>query len=74
MAGGNRKIGRNKEWCQRYKTSGRREVNKALKLMRHLRNHEDRQAGKALITLPELAKKEAQRLYNRDHDRQKANR
>ena len=60
-----RKYGRHKKWCERYKFLGRREINKALKLMRHLRKHEDRQAGKALINLPESAKREAERLYRK---------
>ncbi len=35
----NRKWGRNKKFCERYRIEGRRERNKARKAIRHLKNH-----------------------------------
>jgi hypothetical protein len=35
----NRKLGRNKKVCDKYKLEGRREKNKAIRRARHLKNH-----------------------------------
>lgn len=35
----NRKHGRNKLFCERYRREGRREKNKAIRLRKHLRRH-----------------------------------
>ena len=35
----NRKHRRNKEWCQKYEQSGRRETNKAINIARHRAEH-----------------------------------
>lgn len=35
----NRKWGRNKKFCERYRAEGRREINKAARLARHLKHH-----------------------------------
>jgi len=49
----NRKHGRNKTGCERYRREGRREKNKARRLRRHLRhNPQDRTARFALKRLP----------------------
>lgn len=35
----NRKYGRNKKWCERYRAEGRREKNKAAKQARHRKRY-----------------------------------
>ena len=37
--GGSRKLGNNKKWCEVYRSTGRRESNKLLKMQRHLRHY-----------------------------------
>lgn len=45
----NAKYGRNKSWCNAYRASCRREINKRRKVRRHIRRHpNDREAQKAL--------------------------
>jgi hypothetical protein len=45
----NRKHGRNKKWCERYRAENRRAKNKAKRLARHLKHHpNDRQAARAV--------------------------
>lgn len=61
----NRKYGRNKKWCEQYKARGMREINKAFRLMRHLRTHEDAQAVAALKALPSIARDAATKRYNK---------
>lgn len=34
-----RKIGRNKDWCKAYRNSGRRERNKATRLLKHFKRY-----------------------------------
>jgi hypothetical protein len=47
-----KKGGQNKEFCKRYRSAGRREVNKLKKLIRHLnRQPEDGCALKAYLSL-----------------------
>lgn len=49
-------------WFKRYREEGRREVNKALKLMRHVRRFKrDQTAKEALKNLPEMAVRTAER-------------
>ena len=50
-SGGGKKIGRSKKWCESYRARGQREKNKRLKLERHLRRFNDKQARKALNAL-----------------------
>lgn len=50
--GGARKYGRNRKWCEAYRSRGQREVNKAAKLERHLKfQPNDRQAKRVLNAL-----------------------
>lgn len=50
--GGSKKIGRNKKWCEVYKTSGRRIKNKRKKLARHLKEHpDDKQTAKVMARI-----------------------
>lgn len=35
----NRKYGRNKKWCTKYKLENRKEKNKLLRRLRHLKRH-----------------------------------
>lgn len=49
---GSRKRGRNKERCKRYRDAGRRELNKAKRLKKHMKAHsEDGSAKTALYKL-----------------------
>ena len=60
---GNRKHGRNKVYCNRYRLEGRREKSKANKLARHLfYQPADPLAKAAWDKLPENARKEGNRL------------
>lgn len=42
--GGERKIGGNKKGCEYYQKSGRQEINKKRRMLRHLRNHPNDQS------------------------------
>lgn len=44
-----RKVGRNKERCKAYRTSQRREFNKARRLIKHLRVHRNNESGWAAL-------------------------
>ena len=46
---GSRKIGRNKEWCLRYKTEGRREKSKEKKMKKIIKRLEKRNGNKYKI-------------------------
>lgn len=57
---GNKKHGRNKRYCDKYKLEGRYEKNKAKKLEKHLaRQPDDEAALAAYKALPEAVKKKA---------------
>ena len=52
MAGGYRKYGNKKKWCERYRSVGTRIINKIKKLKRHMKRlPKDKQAAKALKKL-----------------------
>ena len=44
VGGGARKVGRNEKKCQQYKSEGRREKNKKLKIARHEKKVKDKKA------------------------------
>lgn len=66
---GSHKAGRNKVKCAAYLASGRREVNKAVKLMRHLRKYGDDAAYAVFVALPQTAKDKAKKLVIAHRDR-----
>lgn len=51
-SGGNRKIGRNKAWCESYRRRHQRERNKIRKIRKHLKYFSgDKQSKKRLVEL-----------------------
>lgn len=59
------KAGRKAKWCEAYKNRGQREINKALRLARHLypgRHHTDMAAKKRLRELSPLAVRAARQI------------
>ncbi len=63
-----RKVGRNSKWCQAYRASGKRELSKAKKLLKHLHKHgKDPMAENALSELPITAVSAAKKALKLDH-------
>lgn len=60
--GGTKKYDRNRKWCQAYRLRGQREINKARRLLRHLKRYpQDSNTLKVFDALPAPAKRAAKR-------------
>ena len=71
----NRKHGRNKATCLAYRNSNRREINKALRLMRHLRTRggsSDEAASEALSKMSPLAVQRAKHQLARQRGEERS--
>lgn len=70
-----RKVGRNLIWCREYRNRDQRGVNKALKIMRHIRRYGDdpcAQAAYDKILTP--SREQAQRIRKRQEKESAASR
>ena len=58
-----KKAGRNANWCKAYRLSETSLINKALRMMRHIRRFKDQSTSDRLAQMPEHIRTHARRKY-----------